>query len=230
MIRKAQISVPLPCHENWEAMTAAEKGKFCGSCQKNVYDFTKSSDRIILEKLSTEKDLCGRFLDSQLNRQLIAPKEKSSLWLAAATGVITLLGFGTNEIKAQVKQPTVQTDRSNRIILGKPLQQRKLEKIISGIVVDRNGNPVQGFEISSRGTAQRVKTDVNGKFSLRAIVGEILIGLSEGEHTLEFVVDEKTFYTIKVQTAVIMGKFGEVHVDEPIKSGILPTVRRLLKT
>jgi hypothetical protein len=34
------ISIPTPCHENWDGMTANKTGKHCGVCKKDVIDFT----------------------------------------------------------------------------------------------------------------------------------------------------------------------------------------------
>jgi hypothetical protein len=47
MSKKLQLQVPVPCHEDWDKMTDAEKGRFCSSCQKTVIDFSKMSDREI---------------------------------------------------------------------------------------------------------------------------------------------------------------------------------------
>lgn len=35
-----RIEIPKPCHEDWDAMTPNENGRFCGSCAKTVVDFT----------------------------------------------------------------------------------------------------------------------------------------------------------------------------------------------
>ena len=71
---KAHISirVPKPCSENWEAMTPAEKGRFCASCQKMVVDFSVMTDAQIVavfEKQAGELT-CGRFQIAQLEREL----------------------------------------------------------------------------------------------------------------------------------------------------------------
>src|ERR1051326_1671697 len=69
------ITIPKPCHEDWNKMTPDQKGAFCGSCQKSVYDFTGKSDAEIagiLEK-NKGKKICGRFDASQLER----PMEKN---------------------------------------------------------------------------------------------------------------------------------------------------------
>ncbi len=58
-----------PCHENWDAMTPTEKGAFCGSCCKNVIDFSKKSLGQIKEFFSVlpeTENVCGRFKEEQL--------------------------------------------------------------------------------------------------------------------------------------------------------------------
>ncbi len=67
-----RIQIPKPCHKNWNKMLPDEKGKFCQSCQKSVYDFSNKSDEEIYEIVSSKKDekLCGRFCSTQLNRPI----------------------------------------------------------------------------------------------------------------------------------------------------------------
>lgn len=116
---KIHINIPEPCHEDWHAMTPEDKGRFCNSCQKKVFDFTKSSDREIVTVFQQNKNLCGRFLDSQLNRDLIKPEKKNPVWLATTSTIISLIGFGTHETIAQTN--TVQKEQTEkRIWLGKP--------------------------------------------------------------------------------------------------------------
>ena len=68
------LSIPKPCHENWNTMLPNEKGKHCFSCQKTVVDFTKMTDsQIILFFQDYKKTTCGRFLDTQLNRPILQP-------------------------------------------------------------------------------------------------------------------------------------------------------------
>ena len=78
MGKKIQLSVPKPCHEDWDAMTPVDKGKFCGSCQKQVVDFSNMSDRevaVFFKKPSTGS-VCGRFMTDQLERDLEIPKKR----------------------------------------------------------------------------------------------------------------------------------------------------------
>lgn len=65
---KYKISIPKPCHENWNAMQTEEKGRFCKSCSKTVIDFTKLSNSEIntyFDKNINTK-ICGRFKTEQL--------------------------------------------------------------------------------------------------------------------------------------------------------------------
>jgi hypothetical protein len=76
-MKKIQISIPTPCHEDWNAMTPETKGRFCASCQKTVIDFSTMSDRQLAEFFKKPAgSLCGRFHTDQLNRQIQVPKKR----------------------------------------------------------------------------------------------------------------------------------------------------------
>jgi hypothetical protein len=76
-MNKFYITVPKPCHENWEGMTPAEQGRFCGSCQKTVIDFTNMSDRELVAYFKKPAEsMCGRFYPDQLDREVAIPKKR----------------------------------------------------------------------------------------------------------------------------------------------------------
>lgn len=66
------ITIPEPCHEDWNAMTPDKTGKFCGSCCKSVIDFSNKTDTEIKNILMEYKDqkVCGHFKKEQINRPL----------------------------------------------------------------------------------------------------------------------------------------------------------------
>ena len=72
-MKNYKISIPKPCHENWNGMTANEKGKFCGSCAKTVVDFTEKSTQEIQDffKKHQGKKVCGHFKRKQLDSIVI---------------------------------------------------------------------------------------------------------------------------------------------------------------
>ena len=73
MNSKFKITIPKPCHENWNTMTPKEKGRFCSSCAKNVVDFTKKSATEIQDYLVENKNaqVCGHFYKKQLHSIVI---------------------------------------------------------------------------------------------------------------------------------------------------------------
>jgi hypothetical protein len=78
MAKQLQLTVPTPCHEDWDAMTTVDKGKFCGSCQKQVVDFSNMSDRQVAEffKKPSTSSVCGRFMNDQLDRAIEISKKR----------------------------------------------------------------------------------------------------------------------------------------------------------
>ena len=62
------LSIPKPCHENWNEMSPREQGAFCTVCAKTVVDFTKLSNEEIKNFFLRHQGqkTCGRFTNDQL--------------------------------------------------------------------------------------------------------------------------------------------------------------------
>jgi hypothetical protein len=173
-MKKLQLTIPDPCHENWSQMTAVEKGRFCAACQKNVYDFTKSTDREIINAYEKDQKLCGRFLNTQLDRELVIPKERKSIWLASIFfGIISLFN---SKVAAQEKPKTEQTDskHKNSDKTNTGVELKNGEKVITGIVSDIAG-PIPGANVIVKGTTRGTQTNFDGTYSIRAEEREKLV-------------------------------------------------------
>jgi len=189
MSAKINISIPTPCHQNWQDMSVADKGRFCASCQKSVIDFTQSSDRHIAEVFKKDGDVCGRFLRSQLERDLILPKEKNRLWMAASAAVVAFLGLGKGKVFAQtVKTETVQVEKDKEF---SPVIYRADYRIFNGTVLDETGIGLPGVYVNTGGKIQ-VKTDIEGKFAIEAEAGNILEFTMVGFETQRIAIDTAT--------------------------------------
>ena len=81
-MKRLNLSIPTPCHENWDAMTPQQQGRFCGSCQKTVVDFTKMTDQQVLNYFSEMHggNTCGKFSVEQLDRDMVLQNKKSIPW------------------------------------------------------------------------------------------------------------------------------------------------------
>jgi len=89
-----KIIIPKPCHENWETMTPEQKGRFCSVCSKTVRDFTDTSDEEIVKTVSgSSEDICGKFYQSQINRDLQYSYINSLFTKFAVGFIITTGGF-----------------------------------------------------------------------------------------------------------------------------------------
>ena len=209
MPNKPQISIPTPCHENWQDMTVANRGRFCASCQKNVIDFTQSSDRLIAETFKKEGDVCGRFLKSQLERDLIIPKEKNRLWMAASAAVVAFLGLGNGKVFAQtVKTETVQVEKDKEV---NPVAYLGGYRIINGTVLDETGVGLPGVYINIVGTNKQAQTDVEGKFSVESETGNIFEFNIIGFETQRIIIDTTTD-SINITMKIYYDFIGDVEI------------------
>jgi hypothetical protein len=64
------ISIPTPCHEDWNKMTAKDQGRHCDICNKTVVDFTTWQPQQILLHFKTNTNVCGKFRTDQLDEPI----------------------------------------------------------------------------------------------------------------------------------------------------------------
>lgn len=213
MIHKIKISIPKPCHENWFEMTPIEKGKFCSNCQKNVIDFTKVSDREIILEYNKNENLCGRFRASQLDRILILPKEKKSIWIIAAASIIGFLGLGNQTAKAQANAKTEQTDNKQ---LKDNIKEHQKKGLITykGTLYNSENYPVEDVNVKVKRTKIETKTNFDGEFTITAKKGAILIFQSSNIETFEFKLGNESKIKVKMKNHIFIGEVVKAKIDD----------------
>jgi len=154
------VSIPVPCHENWDLMSPHEQGKYCMVCSKAVIDFTHMTDTEIIRAIQqSSQTICGRLDEQQLDslrpKYQLPKKMKVFLYALAVAFLIEL----PSEVFAQTPSDTIS---SNLLQSGE----------INGRVTDEKGQPmdfatVQVFENDVK--VGGAKTDINGRFKIKLI-------------------------------------------------------------
>lgn len=219
MNSKFKITIPKPCHENWNEMTLKEKGRFCSSCAKTVVDFTKKTTEDIQDYLveNKNKQVCGHFYNKQLDTIVIEiPQITFQQQLSFQKLFILTLFFvmGTSlfscqysdgkkqEIKNIVIQDSIEIIKEE-IGLNTPTQKKldslKLDKEI--FIVMEKIDPLTKIKKDSiicktntKNTELTYVTTTEGVIEIIETIGELKI---EGE--IDFVEDDDLIMGIIVE-------------------------------
>ncbi len=220
MRKQIQLNIPTPCHENWDQMHPVEKGRFCGSCQKQVIDFTMMSDTQLIAffKKTSTGSVCGRFMQDQLDRTIETPKKRMP-WVkyffkfALPAFLISTKATAQGTVR-EIKGDTVMVSEPKEVELKK-MTTAKVEKRINGKVVNDKGEGISYASVVIKGTTIGVATDSTGNFSLPYSGLEdtvVLIGSSVGfENTESMVWLNKSETNITI-TLDVISTLGEVVV------------------
>ena len=166
------LSIPNPCHENWAGMTSVEKGRFCAACNTVVKDFADLTDAEIIDELKQSNGkLCGRFSETQLNRELEAKRFLLSIprpggWGRIAASVLLFHAF-INQVSAQQKSaPVAQHITSSKTAFKANADTTNI--IIKGKVLDYHSQlPLKKLEVEIKGTQFSCVTDKYGRFKFQ---------------------------------------------------------------
>ncbi|MEI9959222.1 MAG: carboxypeptidase-like regulatory domain-containing protein [Ferruginibacter sp.] len=179
-MKQVQLSIPEPCHQDWNQMTPTQQGRHCSACVKQVIDFTTMSDAEVLNYFSNIKNekVCGRAYPDQLERAITAPKEikRKPFWQWHYITMLLLFFGKSNNAKAQNNGKEI-----NKLqITDKPLIKINEQLVgtvggvsvnngfvINGQIRDIDENPIPFASIKIDGNKAGVSADANGVFSIR---------------------------------------------------------------
>lgn len=174
MQKKVHLTIPEPCHENWNQMTPQDKGRFCGSCQKQVVDFTTMTDQQLIRFFTEKKEegsVCGRFHNDQLQRDIITPR-KTIPWVKYFFQIALPAFLVSAKAQAQGKiKSTVENVRSNEQVelIGKiaaPIEQSQKTYLLQGRITDSKGNGISFASVFIKELPKGVMTDSAGYYRI----------------------------------------------------------------
>jgi azurin len=225
-MKKITLSIPEPCHENWNNMTPSQQGRFCGSCQKEVIDFTAMTDDELFRFFAskTTQNVCGRTLPDQLNTPLAKPAEhkKKKFWYISYLTSL-LLFFSKSETRAQAKTPVTVSPiaKPTVVVLGNmtriPVKEEVIQDFVSGKVINENGTPVPFASITIKSGARATAADEYGNFKIKAKKGEVAAISAVGFNNKDFTI------TTGVQHIVLTRHRGTVEGKIVVTAGLIAT-------
>ncbi len=174
--KKAQpfiIKIHQPCGEDWHKMTPVEQGRHCAVCQKNLVDFSVFSDEEIIARIQKSNGpVCGRFLNTQLNRALEQPEAHTRLFYISplkklAASFIMLYSL-LNQAQAQQKTAVTTAQTSHPATAKKAAQPTDTAAIIIHVKVlnYHNSEPLKMLGFKIEGTECKATTNSYGRFKI----------------------------------------------------------------
>ena len=175
-MKKLKITIPEPCHENWNNMIPVDRGKFCASCQKCVVDFSTYSDEALMNYFKTPRaNTCGHFNSTQVGRYILPTiNPKPSFYSKAALAMVVFLSLFHEAKSEKVPHQTIQTQNlKNKNFpndeagpFGRTNKLSDSSKYISGKLVDSMAkDPIRGV-VKIVGTEISAESDSEGNFKL----------------------------------------------------------------
>lgn len=178
MKAQSKISINTPCSEKWEEMIPMERGKLCLRCDRLITDFTNKSDQDILDHIKASNgNICGRFKDEQLNRNLVQQVNPKiiPLWQKVAASLLLFVGM-ENAQAGKFNAKIFNYDYAiSKTDTDKNISKERINKgdhvkdsiVVKGKVID--GHTHEGLPFATVrliGTKKVKNTDFDGNFEL----------------------------------------------------------------
>jgi hypothetical protein len=215
-----RISLPEPCHENWQEMTPTEKGRFCASCQKEVIDFTQLNDAKIVAFLKQgQQGFCGRFRETQLDRKIEKQRDRFGL-MYFKKAVATFLAIVSLKKGYSQGSPSIFFKKDSLTTALKQTSQNETivednNAVISGFVFDSENQPLKNVEIEFAPYRVFAYTDSTGYFKMsldkKKLIDYSIIRFSYAEKSA---VARSVFKTaFPYEATIVMRRSGKEYYD-----------------
>ncbi len=217
-----KISIPKPCHEDWNKMTPKEKGRFCDSCAKTVIDFTKMSSSQVQDFIHTNQNtkMCGHFKRSQLDTiHLSIPIEviKTEHSLRRSFLLALLIAMGTTLISCTSHEGKKQKIESVEITEDLKPEECPTTLTNTNIKKCTQTKPVCDGKNKIKTSAEVFHT-----------TGEIIPPKKESDTIIPFVVEEEIEGDIEIIFGLVEPDI--INVNNPVPAHLLETYPAFDKT
>jgi hypothetical protein len=166
---------PQRCDQNWLAMSPSARGRLCGQCEREIYDFSALSwPQIVQTQAAHDNRLCGLYSDAQLAHWGQAPP-RACAPVAAATALalaLTAIPAPAQTLGAATPSPAA-------------LQLRGTVTMVSAQT--GQPEPVPGVTVVLLGSTLGVSTDEQGHYALTVPLAERADTLRLGFSAIGFV-------------------------------------------
>lgn len=164
-----QLQIADPCHEDWEKMLPDEKGKFCLSCQKAVYDFTHKTREEIIEFFRQRKfeSVCGRVKTNVLNQPAMVQQEtfnRRRIYRLAWFAYALFLVFGSTLFSCNMPVQENQQHDLTATIMSDPLIEN------ADTAMPKNASPLPAHPTKKAGLRQQFIATFQDTFLLPEVV------------------------------------------------------------
>lgn len=185
-----KVDIPVPCSQSWDDMKPMDNGRYCGHCSKTIIDFTKLADHEVARIfLDSKGAVCGRFSESQLNRDLLAIEKERANALVPALLVSTALAAGVASnamanqrqigITPQIEQRDTTgvpagTKVSNSDTTGMPATESQTQVsdslpkinqvIVTNLHIERSNVSFLGYTVTTMPTTKRESRKVEKRY------------------------------------------------------------------
>ena len=200
-MKKLELRIDRPCSEKWESFEKRGVNGFCSSCQKEVIDFTKMSDRQVKDYfLKSKGDVCGRMRKNQQKDYSLISKNSYSNYSARLLAIGSLL-LSSVTVPAQ-KNDNIEIVESEKVNL-----KSNFFGIVKGVVTDDTGEALPGVNVVIKDTTTGTTTDLDGNYRIKVGNARALIFSYVGLETQEVRIGEGSSIDVTMgSTTVLMGE------------------------
>lgn len=207
MKNQFSLEINKPCLENFNQFKPTLDGGFCGSCQKEVIDFSKMNSQEVMSyfKNKNNQDVCGKFNSNQLKTYTdkSQSRKRYSFWSGIGLACLSIFSFNTSQAQTEVTKKPSETNIKNQ---GK-------EITVKGIVSDDLG-PISDISVFLQGTSIGTVTDFDGYFEFPKLLkkGDILVFSHIGMESKKIVINNNSTLNIELKvnmksdTCILLGK------------------------
>ena len=219
-MKKLQLILTNPCTQQWSDIERADGKHYCNKCEKNIVDLTTKSDQQLLNFFKHKTgNVCGRLLESQMNRNLmLSPSKPGFHWLIP----LALTSLVISPALAQKPAPAVIQNEGPNKNPSQPLESSNtlpaLRLTLKGTVLDQNGGKaLMGVKIKRFGDENILAiTDSLGRFELNLSDNDRLSKFTfnlPGYSSFEAYLNDGMVIKLNAKRTIMLGGISMVSLD-----------------